>query len=37
MSKKDRYIYPAIFDYAADGILVEIPDSTRLFNKWGNR
>lgn len=26
MSKKDRYIYPAIFDYADDGITVEFPD-----------
>lgn len=26
MSKKDRYIYPAIFDYADDGISVEFPD-----------
>src|SRR5690625_4208118 len=24
--KKDRYIYPAIFDYADDGISVEFPD-----------
>lgn len=24
--KKDRYIYPAIFDYAEDGISVEFPD-----------
>ncbi|WIF94095.1 type II toxin-antitoxin system HicB family antitoxin [Caminicella sporogenes] len=23
---KDRYIYPAIFDYAEDGITVEFPD-----------
>lgn len=23
---KDRYIYPAIFDYAADGISIEFPD-----------
>ncbi|WLR44465.1 type II toxin-antitoxin system HicB family antitoxin (plasmid) [Bacillus carboniphilus] len=25
-NKKDRYIYPAIFDYADDGISVEFPD-----------
>jgi predicted RNase H-like HicB family nuclease len=24
--KKDRYIYPAIFDFAEDGISVEFPD-----------
>lgn len=24
--KKDRYIYPAIFDYADDGISIEFPD-----------
>lgn len=24
--KKDRYIYPAIFSYAADGITIEFPD-----------
>ncbi|HHY74056.1 MAG TPA: type II toxin-antitoxin system HicB family antitoxin [Bacillus bacterium] len=24
--KKDRYIYPAIFDYAEDGISIEFPD-----------
>jgi len=24
--EKDRYIYPAIFDYAEDGISVEFPD-----------
>lgn len=24
--KKDRYIYPAIFDYDADGISIEFPD-----------
>ena len=23
---KDRYIYPAIFDYAEDGISIEFPD-----------
>lgn len=23
---KDRYIYPAIFDYADDGISIEFPD-----------
>ncbi|MDD4493075.1 MAG: type II toxin-antitoxin system HicB family antitoxin [Eubacteriales bacterium] len=23
---RDRYIYPAIFDYAADGISIEFPD-----------
>ncbi len=23
---KDRYIYPAIFDYANDGISIEFPD-----------
>lgn len=23
---KDRYVYPAIFDYAADGISIEFPD-----------
>ena len=23
---RDRYVYPAIFDYAADGISVEFPD-----------
>jgi predicted RNase H-like HicB family nuclease len=26
INKKDRYIYPAIFDYADDGITVEFPD-----------
>ena len=25
-NKKDRYIYPAIFDYSDDGISVEFPD-----------
>ncbi|KLU64034.1 hypothetical protein DEAC_c40280 [Desulfosporosinus acididurans] len=24
--KKDRYIYPAVFDYATDGISIEFPD-----------
>jgi len=24
--KKDRYMYPAIFSYAADGITIEFPD-----------
>ncbi|GGA06592.1 HicB family protein [Paenibacillus marchantiophytorum] len=24
--KKDRYVYPAVFDYAEDGISVEFPD-----------
>lgn len=24
---KDRYIFPAIFDYADDGISIEFPDS----------
>jgi predicted RNase H-like HicB family nuclease len=24
--KKDRYLYPAIFDYANDGISIEFPD-----------
>lgn len=24
--KKDRYVYPAIFDYADDGISIEFPD-----------
>ena len=24
--KKDRYVYPAVFDYADDGISVSFPD-----------
>ncbi|MCL9971555.1 type II toxin-antitoxin system HicB family antitoxin [Anoxybacillus kestanbolensis] len=31
MHKKDRYIYPAIFDYANDGISVEFPDLPGCF------
>ncbi|MGG3803149.1 type II toxin-antitoxin system HicB family antitoxin [Metabacillus fastidiosus] len=26
LNKKDRYMYPAIFDFAEDGISVEFPD-----------
>ncbi|MBW9216941.1 type II toxin-antitoxin system HicB family antitoxin [Anoxybacillus sp. ST70] len=29
--KKDRYIYPAIFDYDSDGICVEFPDLPGCF------
>ncbi len=29
---KDRYIYPAIFDYAADGISVSFPDLPGCFS-----
>ncbi|KJE29207.1 hypothetical protein LG52_2269 [Geobacillus kaustophilus] len=31
MHKKDRYIYPAIFDYGSDGISVEFPDLLGCF------
>ncbi|ASS98270.1 MULTISPECIES: type II toxin-antitoxin system HicB family antitoxin [Geobacillus] len=31
MHKKDRYIYPAIFDYSSDGISVEFPDLPGCF------
>ncbi|MCG3085591.1 type II toxin-antitoxin system HicB family antitoxin [Anoxybacillus sp. LAT_35] len=31
MNKKDRYIYPAIFDYDSDGISVEFPDLPGCF------
>ncbi|MED5053794.1 type II toxin-antitoxin system HicB family antitoxin [Anoxybacillus rupiensis] len=31
MNKKDRYIYPAVFDYADDGISVEFPDLPGCF------
>ncbi len=30
--KKDRYIYPAIFDYAEDGISVSFPDLSGCFS-----
>lgn len=30
--KKDRYIYPAIFDYAQDGISVSFPDLPGCFS-----
>lgn len=30
--KKDRYIYPAIFDYAEDGISVSFPDLPGCFS-----
>ena len=26
MNKKDRYIYPAVFEYADDGISISFPD-----------
>ncbi|APC46477.1 MULTISPECIES: type II toxin-antitoxin system HicB family antitoxin [Aeribacillus] len=31
LNKKDRYIYPAIFSYADDGISVEFPDLPGCF------
>lgn len=31
MERKDRYIYPAVFDYADDGISVEFPDLPGAF------
>ena len=31
MNKKDRYIYPAIFNYDRDGISVEFPDLPGCF------
>lgn len=30
--KKDRYIYPAIFDYAEDGISISFPDLPGCFS-----